>query len=188
MNPSSQPLPPPPTYRAGAQVLKVIGLTVFAVACAVGAGWWGLDLGHSWGLAEVDGGVLKPLWQRVALGVGVALLGLSFPAGMLAYGSHYVVSLDLEDRGRLLRIGRVAPFPALRLPVDQVKIGDKVNTGHGGEFSLVHSRLRSVDAPWLWVEIRGWRWPLVLDLQGKFTAGGDAAGGDLHDARGGGEA
>jgi hypothetical protein len=185
MNSSSQPAAPPPTYRAGTQVRKIVGLTVFAVACAAGAAWWGLDLGQSWGLAEADGGVLKPLWQRMVLGSVLTILGLSFPAGMFTYWSRYIVRLDLEDGGRTLRIGRLAPFPSLRLPVEQVKIGDQVQTGHGGEFSLASARMSSVQAPWLWVEIRGWRWPLVLDLRGTFGERGGSAPKDRSPLRAG---
>jgi hypothetical protein len=170
-------------FRAGPQARKVVALTLFAAACALGAAWWGLDLGRTYGLAEADGGVLRPLWQRAALGGCLALLGLAFLAGMLVYWRFYVVRLDVEDGGRLLRIGRLPPFPTLLVPCDQVKVGDAVH-GRGGGLSLLYSRLSSVNAPWRTIRLPGWRWPLILDLHGRLDDGSDAASGPGTAARG----
>jgi hypothetical protein len=37
--------------------------------------------------------------------------------------------------------------------------------------------MRRVNAPWLWVRVRGWRWPLVLDLKGRLVETQPAAAG-----------
>jgi hypothetical protein len=175
MTPSTRPRVLPANFRAGTQVRRFVGLTLFAATCAIGASWAGIELGRTWGLAEADGGMLEPLWQRVALGGGVAFLGLSFLAGMLVYWRRYIVSLDVEDGGRTVRIDRLAPLPALRLPVDHVQVDGKVHTGHGGDLEMLFPQVRRVNAPWLWVRVRGWRWPLVLDLRGRQAEAGPEA-------------
>ena len=97
--------------------------------CAIGGAWWGVDLAQTWGLREADGGVLKPLWQRVTLGAGLALLGVSFLAGMLVYLRFYIIGIDVEDEGQTVVIRRFAPFPVRRFPSAQVRISGTVNAG-----------------------------------------------------------
>jgi hypothetical protein len=172
---------PPPGYRAGFQATKLIGLTAFSAACAAGAGWWGVDIARTWGMAEADGGVLRPLWQRAALGLGVGLLGMAFLAAMLVFWRFYIVALQVDGDGRTLRIRRLPPLPELRLDVADVKIEGQRHTGQASELGPMFWRMRLVHAPWLSVRVRGRRWPMVLDLQGRLTGAPKVAprrGGD----------
>lgn len=155
-------------YRAGFQGTKVVGLTLLALACAVGGAWWGLDIAQTWGLREADGGVLKPLWERVALGGGLALLGVVFFAGMLVYLRFYIIGIDVEDEGQTVVIRRCVPFPVRRLPSAHVRISGAVHTGEIELVTIFSPQARGVRAPWVSVHIRGWKWPLLLDLQGRF--------------------
>jgi hypothetical protein len=157
-----------PRFRADGLAIKLIGLTLFAAGCAVGSVWAGIVLGQTWGLNPADGGVLLPLGQRIALGIGVASLGLAFLAGMLFYWRYYIIRIEIEDNGRTVLIGRLYPFPQLRLPVEDVTIGSTVRGEYRGFRFPVYSRMAPVDAPWLNVRLRGWRVPMVLDLHGKF--------------------
>ncbi|MEI6670311.1 MAG: hypothetical protein WCP29_19375 [Acidobacteriota bacterium] len=154
-------------YRAGFQATKVLAVTALAALCAVGAGWWGLDIARTWGLAEADGGVLKPLWQRVAFGSGVGLLGLAFFAGMLVYWRFYIVSIDVEPDGTTVRLGRLFPVPAVVVKAADLRVGSKIHTGDSGLIGVLAPWRIGVDAPWRSVYIRGWRWPLLLDMRGR---------------------
>ena len=165
---AKNPLPSRARYRAGFQVAKLVGLAALSAACAVGALGYGIELGQTWGLREADGGVLKPFAERLAVGGLVAALGVAFFAAMVVYLRFYVVRIDLEDGGRTVRIGRLPPFSTLRLPAGRVRLGTKVHRGEGGVFALAAPRFRRVKAPWLSLHVEGWRWPLLLDLQGKW--------------------
>lgn len=165
---ATNPLPSRARYRAGFQAAKVVAITALSGACAVAALRYGLDLGQTWGLREADGGVLKPFVQRVALGGSVAALGVSFFAGMVAYLRFYVLRMDLEDGGGTVRIGRLPPFSTLRLPAGQVRLGAKVHRGKGGALGAVFPGMARVRAPWLSLHVEGWRWPLLLDLKGRW--------------------
>jgi hypothetical protein len=154
-------------YRAGFQATKVLAVTAFSALCAVGAVWWGVDIGRTWGLADADGGVLKPLWQRAAFGGGVALLGLGFFAGMLFYWRFYIVSIDVEPDGTTVRLGRLFPVPAVLVKAADVRVGNKIHTGDIGLVGVFAPLRIGIDAPWQSVYISGWRRPLLLDMRGR---------------------
>jgi hypothetical protein len=90
---------------------------------------------------------------------------------MVVYLRFYVLRVDLEDGGRTVRIGRLPPFSTVRLPAGQVRIGRKVHRGDAKALGVLVPRATRHKAPWLSVHIVGWRWPLLLDLQGKFDEG-----------------
>jgi hypothetical protein len=165
----ANPLPARARYRAGLQAWKLVALVALSAACAGGAVAAGLDLGRTWGLREADGGVLRPLAHRLALGGGVAALGVAFLTGMVVYLRFYVLRVDVLDGGRTVRIGRLFPFPALLVPAGRVRLGAKVHRGgQGGALAVVIPALGRVRAPWLSLRVEGLRWPLLLDLKGRW--------------------
>jgi hypothetical protein len=165
---STTPLDRTLRFDAAGQATKVVAVTGFAAACAAATCAWGLDLSRTYGLAEGDGGSLRPLWQRAAVGGGVAALGLVFLAGMIAYLAFYVARLEEEDGGARLRIVRLFPYPPIVVPVRDARLGKEVHRGDPGALGLVFPRLNLVDAPWLTLTIRGRRWPLIVDCKGRF--------------------
>ena len=84
MQPAEAPGAADPTllFHAGRQALRVRFIMLLSLASAAGALYSGVDLVRYYGLAPADGGVLRPLWQRAALGLFVAGLGVAFLYGM----------------------------------------------------------------------------------------------------------
>ncbi len=151
-------------YRAGTQLLKVRAIMLFALACALGAIWWGWDLFQPHGLRPADGGALAPLGTRLALGLGLAALGIAFAAAMWAYGRLYVSRLRYERGSDRLLVrtlgfvgGRETPYPASDVVSSTYVAGRYDNPGGV-----------SVDAPWMSLRMAGRRWPLIVDAQGVF--------------------
>jgi hypothetical protein len=150
-------------YRAGSQLLKVRAIMMASLACALGACWWGWDLFQTYGLRPADGGVLAPLPVRLALGLGLASLGIAFAAGMWAYGRNYVSALGYDEASGVLHVRTVgfAGSDETRYAASDVLGSDY----HAGRSS--YGRV-SVDAPWMKVRIKGRRWPLIVDARGEF--------------------
>ncbi len=90
------------------QALKVRIMFWFLLAVVVLAMWGGWGIFQTFGLAEADGGVLRPLWQRVALGGFVAGVGLVAAGGMWIYIKLY--ALHISRDGDLILITTMTPF------------------------------------------------------------------------------
>ncbi|WP_162806257.1 hypothetical protein [Sphingosinicella terrae] len=152
-------------YRAGAQLTKVRGLMLFSLVCALGTAWWGWDLFRTYGSLPGDGGVLAPLGTRLAVGIGVASIGILFALGMAAYGRIYVSVLALDEPSGTLRAStvRFVGSRALIVPLTDV-FGSNYRAGR-----FVNPAGVSVNAPWISVRVKGRRWPLIVDAQGEFT-------------------
>ena len=150
-------------FRASGQLKKVRALMWFALLCAAGAVWWGYDLALTYGLNPGDGGELAALPVRLAWGVGVALLGISFAAGMYLYGRCYVAQIDFDEQAKQLHVrtaGFIGSAEQTINPADILR-----SRHHHGKF---HTPEMTVNAPWTSLKIRGRRWPLILDAQGEF--------------------
>ena len=150
-------------FRAGGQLKKVRALMGFSLLCAAGAVWAGSNLALTYGLNPADGGELAPLPVRLAWGVGVALIGISFAAGMYLYGRCYVAQLDFDEQAKQFRIRTVRFLGSSEQTVNPADI--LRSRHHSGKFQTPGV---SVNAPWTSLKIRGRRWPLILDAQGEF--------------------
>lgn len=152
-----------PIYTAHKQIIKVRGLTWLSFVCAIGAVWAGIHLAQTYGLAPGDGGVLRPLAVRLAWGIGVAVLGLLFAAGMIVYNRQYIARMELLTDGRTVAISTIRPWGVHTF---QVQASD-IDAGrfHRGQWS---AEGLTVDAPWVAVHIKGHRLAYILDLQGQF--------------------
>ncbi|MDP8993979.1 MAG: hypothetical protein M3N07_03195 [Pseudomonadota bacterium] len=161
-------------YRAGFQLTKVKAFIAFSAALALAACWWGWELFNSYGLSRADGGVLAPFRDRVALGFGVAALGLTLLAGMWFYGRLYVTAVDYDEAADALHV-RTLEFLGSRetvYPAAAVRRADYVEGRSHAPDALIPSHGVSVDAPWFKLRLAGRRVPLILDAKGEF---GDAA-------------
>ena len=148
-------------YRGGFQLTKVKGIMVLAMLCAGGALYWGWDLFNTYGLAPGDGGVLAPLWQRLAWGLSVAGLGIAFLAGMWIYGRRYATRIRYDEAADALHIGTLELL-AGRMHVHAASdvVGSDYHHGQVEE--------AGVDAPWYFIELKGRPSRLILDAQGVF--------------------
>lgn len=145
-------------FDAGARPLRVWFLLVLTGALAAWGVGYGVVLLNTFGLRPADGGVLAPLWQRVAWLVVLWALGLSGFVGMLVYARCYVARLAYDDAAGALHVRTVLP-PARVVPVGEV-LGGRHYRGH------VDGLTTGVDAPWQTLNVRGRRLPYVIDVQG----------------------
>jgi hypothetical protein len=169
-------------YRAGWQLTKVKGMMLFSAVCAAGALYWGWDLFTTVGLRPADGGVLRPLWERLAWGLGVAGLGVAFLAGMWVYGRMYATRIRYDAAADALHIGTLE-FLATR---EKVYPASAVLGS-----SYHHGRIEGsgVNAPWFTLQIEGRNLALIVDAQGRFPDRalaarlfkGSAGGGGMRD-------
>ena len=145
-------------YRAGFQLTKVKAWMVLTLLLAAGALYWAWDLFTTYGLRPADGGVLAPLWQRLAWALFVGGFGLALVAGMWAFGRRYVARIRYDEAKDALHI-HTLEFLASRASVYSPSdvLWSDYNEG----------RFEGVNAPWFTMAIKG-RTPLVLDAQGVF--------------------
>ncbi len=152
-------------YRAGFQLLKVRAVMLMGLAAAVVGCWVGWDLFQTYGIRPADGGQLASLPVRLAWGLTVAALGLAFAAGMAAYGTLYVGTIRYDAAAGTLHIRTVELILTGRkrvVPLSGVKGSNR------REGRLDNPGGVSVDAPWLALQLKGRRWPLIVDAQGHF--------------------
>lgn len=152
-------------YRAGFQLLKVRAVMLMGLAGAVAGCWFGWDLFQTYGIRPADGGQLASLPVRLAWGLTVAALGLAFAGGMALYGTLYVGTIRYDAAAGTLHIrtveflvtGRKRVVPLSAIKGATRKAGRLENPGGV-----------SVDAPWLALQLKGRKWPLIVDAQGHF--------------------
>lgn len=154
-------------YHAARQATKVRWLYGFALAVCLGCLYWGYDLSQTYGLSPGDGGVLRPLAQRLAWGGFVALFGLLFAVGMLVYTRIYIGRLWLSQATQQVVFETIRLWGGARFSVPpQDIIGSSYHPG------MLDTPTHSVNAPFYFVRLRGRRLPLILDGQGKFIQPG----------------
>jgi transmembrane protein TMEM70 (proton-transport ATP synthase complex) len=127
--------------------------------------WVGWDLFQTYGIRPADGGQLASLPVRLAWGLGMAGLGLAFAAGMALYGTLYIGSIRYDEAAGTLHIRTVEFILTGRkrvVPLSAVK-GARRKEGR-----LENPGGVSVDAPWLALQLKGRKWPLIVDAQGHF--------------------
>jgi hypothetical protein len=155
-------------FEAGPRLRRVRVLLWAAAACAAAALYGAWDLALHYGLSPGDGGVLRPLGQRLAWAAGVGSLGLAALVGMWVYSRTYVAALRYDGPGGFL-IVRTPSWLGTR--AERVSVADLAGATHRDAKRLAqigNAHGLTVDAPWLSVRVRGRRLPLVVDLQGRF--------------------
>ncbi len=144
--------------RQAFKVRLVLWLAVILAVAALYSGW---ILFNSFGLAEADGGVLKPLGVRLALGGGIAMAGCIFGGGMMLYATLYLLKLE-RDGERILIQTLSASGMGSRQHVLKARDIRKATYFEGKlELDL------SVDAPWVKLNFAGRRLPFILDLRAE---------------------
>ena len=156
-----------PVFRAGAQLVKVRFIMLLSLAALIGSTCAGVNLVQHFGQAPGDGGVLKPLPERIAMGAFVFSLGAIFAGSMWLYGKFYVASIDFDDREQKLYLNTVEFFGTKRHAISLENILD--SNEHAGQLDLTDEDPSSisVNAPWKSVRLGGWRLPVIIDTQGK---------------------
>lgn len=139
------------------QARKVRWAFWFGVLWVIGWFYWANDLAHSYGLSPGDGGVLRPVEQRLTAAGILVLIGILPFIGMVIYVRRYVVRLTrLGDMVTLTGIGW--PVPARSWPTAAFAQGRE----YDGRLNTV---IHNVDAPWLTLKIDGRSY--IVDLQAE---------------------
>jgi hypothetical protein len=159
-----------PIYSAGRQLRKVRLIKFFSLICAAGSLWWGISLFQTYGLSPGDGGVLAPLSMRLAWGIGISLIGISFAAGMGLYGKMYVARANYDGLAQQITLETLGLFGFEQhdFPLADM-IGSRYQEGwiRFGPITINLSTLTNVYAPWQSLRFAGRRLPFLLDLQGE---------------------
>jgi hypothetical protein len=159
-----------PVYRAGRQLIKVRFLMALSLVVLAFCLWWGLDLARTYGLNPGDGGVLAPLPQRLAWAGSVSLFGIACVIGMCVYGRVYAARIEYDADMQQIHLDTVGFFWNNRHIINLANVGGArahrdINRGYLGE--AVGHPIPTVNAPWMSVQIAGWRLPLIIDQQGE---------------------
>ena len=154
-------------YRARGNVWKVRMMMWLSLATAIAFTWWGWDLFQTYGTRPADGGVLAPLWARLAWFVFLTAFGLAFLGGMWLYGGLYVTALLVDEAAGTLEVRTIGFIGGLGGRRWTYRLSDVAGTDFkAGQFQS--NTGVSVDAPWLSVRIKGRKSPLIVDVQGDF--------------------
>ncbi len=148
-------------FRAGPPLLRVRFVGLVALACACGSVWASLALFHNYGLAPIDGGVLRPLSERLLVSGFVALLGLAFAIGMAVYGRCYVALLEYDAQTDTLRFTLAGLLWPSRMEVERAQL--RAGGQHGGAYG---GPIRGY-AAWHALYREGRRLPFILDDSGE---------------------
>lgn len=142
----------------GSRVRRVRLVALFIAMVTMAFSGWAVSLAHSYGLSPGDGGVLRPLAERLLVAGIVLLIALVFLAGIVIYLRRYLIRIEVRgDRVELTVIGVLSPFV---VTVDRNQIrGARYFHGNFSARGLV------VHAPWISLKVAGWMVPFVADLQ-----------------------
>ncbi len=150
------------------QALKVRFVFWLLVAAGLGALWAGWSIMLYYGLSEADGGVLRPLWQRLLFGGFVAALGGMAAYGMWIYIHLYVLRMSIQ--GTEVTIATMAPFGRSERVIAAGDLGEGAyHEGKLYDLDDVDRRhaIPRVDAPWITLKARDQFWPFIIDAQAE---------------------
>ena len=150
------------------QALKVRFVFWLLLAAGMGGLWAGWSILLYFGLSPGDGGVLRPLWQRLLFGGSLAVLGGTVAYGMWIYIHLYVLRIALQ--GSEVAVTTMAPFGRTETVYNPVDLGE--GAFHDGKVSALDGASAAfsvprVDAPWMTLRVRGRFWPLIVDVQAE---------------------
>jgi len=152
-------------YRNSRQALKVRIVFWLLLAAGLGAVYGGWAIFTSYGLSPADGGILRPLWQRLLFGGFVALFGVAIAGGMWLYCRVYVVSIETgPDK---VTVGLMSIFGRRKVSHPFTAFGEQAT--HRGRSHPLVTMLSglTVNAPWQSLRVEGKRLPYLVDLQAE---------------------
>jgi hypothetical protein len=149
---------PTPFFRTGSRGLRVHVVVWGGIAGGVVLAAWGVHLGLTLGLAPQDGGVLRPMSERLLWAGLLVGLGLLSALGLLLYSQLYVTHASLDARFGKVEVKTLAPWaPPLQVALRFV---EKPEHRRG--------RSKATDAPWIRMPVEGRRFPFIFDARGEF--------------------
>jgi hypothetical protein len=154
-------------FRAGPQLVKVRFMMLLSLAALVGTTCAGVNLAQHYGQAPGDGGVLKPLPERIAMGAFVFSLGAVFAGGMGLYGKFYVASIDVDQNNQKLYLNTVEFLGTKQHKIELSNILRRDEHAGQLDLSAFDPASISVNAPWRSVRFGGWKLPVIVDAQGE---------------------
>jgi hypothetical protein len=171
---SDQDAAPRLVFDSARQGLKVWLLTWLMAAGAAATLYWGWDLLRTYGLSPGDGGVLRPLGQRIAMGAFVGSLGPIFFGGMLVFNRHYVDRIMRlgADRLRIRMMGLILRRE-YDVSISEAQIGKVRGLYDPNDLlTLVNTMVSGfvINTPYRTIRVPFRRWPVILDLQGEMRA------------------
>ncbi len=142
----------------GSRVRRVRLVALFIALFAMAFCCWAVSLAHSYGLSPGDGGVLRPIGERLLVAGIVMLIALVFLTGIVIYLRRYLIRIELRgDQVEFTVIGVLSPFV---ITVDRNQILS-ARYFHGN-FS---ARGLVVRAPWISLKVACWSIPFIADMQ-----------------------
>ncbi len=142
----------------GSRVRRVRLVALFIALFAMAFCCWAVSLAHNYGLSPGDGGVLRPLGERLLVAGIVMLIAFVFLAGIVIYLRRYLIRIELRgDQVELTVIGVLSPF-VITVDRDQIRSARYFH----GNFS---ARGLVVRAPWITLKVAGFAIPFVVDMQ-----------------------
>lgn len=141
------------------QATKVRWITWAFAIWAVGWLYWAWTMAETYGLSPGDGGVLRPLPQRLGLATLFATIGVLPLAGMVLYASLYLRRIEREGDAVIVTVLGLFASAQHRYRVSDFERATK----HEGRLEL----RSSVHAPWLTLRVAGRRLPYIVDVQAE---------------------
>lgn len=153
------------------QAKKVRVVVWFSLLVCAGALYGGWAIFQTFGLSAADGGVLRPIAERLAFGAFVAGLGLVFAGGMMAFANHYATHLARNKDTVIIETLTPLAMGTKRHNLDISEIGANASC-HGrldipGTGALSAGLFQRVDAPWITMRVARQRFPFIFDLQAE---------------------
>jgi hypothetical protein len=125
--------------------------------------WLGEWTIRTYGLTPVEGGVLRPLMQRVLLGGSFIAAAVAMIVGFVVYLHCYVARIEEHDEDDGFRLTVIWPFGSRQRTVQPDDVaGASYNHGFSRAGGMV------VNAPYFSLRLRGRRLPFIIDEQGDF--------------------
>lgn len=143
---------------------KIRALTWFLGLVMVFALWASVGvLRHM--TADPELAMLAPLSWRITFAVIIAGIGAGFFGGILLYLRFYATRLSLSPQGEVVRVETLRLWGRRECTITASQI--VASSFNRGRFSSDLRPTVEVDAPWIWVRVRGAR-GFLLDAQGRF--------------------
>jgi hypothetical protein len=141
------------------QASKARWLTWGFMLWTLGFMYWAWLLAQTYGLSPGDGGVLRPLHERLTVAGVVALTGLLPTGGMWLYSRRYLLRIERDaDMVALTTLGMLHPNTRV------FRVSDLSGAGyHQGRTPGP----RGYNPHWMTLRVAGLRLPFIADLQAE---------------------